>query len=333
MTYVIVEACIGVKDRACVDVCPVDCIYEGEDQLYIHPDECIDCGACEPECPVTAIFPEEDVPREHDGVHREEQRGLQQRHPAGAAEALTATGDARLDPSPPALEPRRAVICFVRRLTAEPRRAAPGSNCLAATPEPSLEGPAAGTHETPTPPSSTNAAPRKGFSRPPGGTPERAVVSAGRSTGGRCPLPGSRPAGRRESPRPCARAASGGVSSSSSPTMTRVGSPASVGQQAGAVGPVAHGGQRADDPGHRRRRHHAGAPAPPARARASAWPARASSGACASATAAAPPSRASRGRRVARAARLRRCRPRPACPSAPAPRTRSRQRRRNSKAT
>jgi ferredoxin len=62
MTYVIVEACIGVKDRACVDVCPVDCIYEGEDQLYIHPDECIDCGACEPECPVTAIFPEEDVP-------------------------------------------------------------------------------------------------------------------------------------------------------------------------------------------------------------------------------------------------------------------------------
>jgi ferredoxin len=62
MTYVITEPCIGVKDRACVDVCPVDCIYEGEDQLYIHPDECIDCGACEPECPVTAIFPEEDVP-------------------------------------------------------------------------------------------------------------------------------------------------------------------------------------------------------------------------------------------------------------------------------
>ena len=62
MTYVITEPCIGVKDRACVDVCPVDCIYEGEDQLYIHPDECIDCGACEPECPVTAIFPEEEVP-------------------------------------------------------------------------------------------------------------------------------------------------------------------------------------------------------------------------------------------------------------------------------
>ncbi|MBA3657001.1 MAG: ferredoxin family protein [Gemmatimonadaceae bacterium] len=62
MPYVITEACKGTKDRACVDVCPVDCIYEGPDQLFIHPDECIDCGACEPECPVTAIFPEEDVP-------------------------------------------------------------------------------------------------------------------------------------------------------------------------------------------------------------------------------------------------------------------------------
>src|SRR5215212_5147218 len=60
MPYVITEACIGTKDKACVDVCPVDCIYEGPEQLFIHPDECIDCGACEPECPVTAIFPEED---------------------------------------------------------------------------------------------------------------------------------------------------------------------------------------------------------------------------------------------------------------------------------
>lgn len=64
MPYVITEACIGVKDKACVDVCPVDCIYEGPDQLYIHPDECIDCGACEPECPVTAIFPEDSLPPE-----------------------------------------------------------------------------------------------------------------------------------------------------------------------------------------------------------------------------------------------------------------------------
>ncbi len=64
MTYIIAAPCIDVLDRGCVDVCPVDCIYEGPDQLYIYPDECIDCGACEPACPVTAIFVEEDVPQE-----------------------------------------------------------------------------------------------------------------------------------------------------------------------------------------------------------------------------------------------------------------------------
>ncbi len=57
MTYVIAEPCINVKDRSCVDVCPVDCIYEGEDQLYIHPEECVDCDACLPACPVDAIYP------------------------------------------------------------------------------------------------------------------------------------------------------------------------------------------------------------------------------------------------------------------------------------
>ncbi len=65
MAYVIAEPCVDVMDQACVDVCPVDCIHfeEGKDRmLYIEPDECIDCGACEPECPVEAIFTEEDVP-------------------------------------------------------------------------------------------------------------------------------------------------------------------------------------------------------------------------------------------------------------------------------
>ena len=62
MTYVVTEDCIKCKHMDCVEVCPVDCFYEGENMLVIHPDECIDCGACEPECPVTAIFPEEDVP-------------------------------------------------------------------------------------------------------------------------------------------------------------------------------------------------------------------------------------------------------------------------------
>ena len=64
MPYVITEACKNTKDRACVDVCPVDCIYEGADQLFIHPDECIDCGACEPVCPVEAVFYADDVPTE-----------------------------------------------------------------------------------------------------------------------------------------------------------------------------------------------------------------------------------------------------------------------------
>jgi len=64
MTYVICEPCIGVKDRACVDECPVDCIYEGEEQLYIHPDECVDCDACLPACPVDAIYPGDNVPAE-----------------------------------------------------------------------------------------------------------------------------------------------------------------------------------------------------------------------------------------------------------------------------
>ncbi|MBL7501917.1 ferredoxin family protein [Frankia sp. CNm7] len=62
MTYVIAEPCIDVLDRACVDECPVDCIYEGGRALYIQPDECVDCGACEPVCPVEAIAYEDDVP-------------------------------------------------------------------------------------------------------------------------------------------------------------------------------------------------------------------------------------------------------------------------------
>jgi NAD-dependent dihydropyrimidine dehydrogenase PreA subunit len=62
VTYVIAEPCVDVLDRACVDECPVDCIYEGARALYIHPDECVDCGACEPVCPVEAIYYEDDLP-------------------------------------------------------------------------------------------------------------------------------------------------------------------------------------------------------------------------------------------------------------------------------
>ncbi len=70
MAYTIAEPCIGTKDTACVDVCPVDCIHPGKnepgyeivEQLYINPEECIDCGACVPACPVEAIFPNDEVP-------------------------------------------------------------------------------------------------------------------------------------------------------------------------------------------------------------------------------------------------------------------------------
>ena len=62
MPYVIGESCVDVLDRSCVQECPVDCIYEGERMLYIHPDECVDCGACEPVCPVEAIYYEDDLP-------------------------------------------------------------------------------------------------------------------------------------------------------------------------------------------------------------------------------------------------------------------------------
>ena len=66
MTYIISKACVGLKDGSCVDVCPVDCIYttDNDDQYYINPEECIDCAACEPVCPESAIFAEEDVPED-----------------------------------------------------------------------------------------------------------------------------------------------------------------------------------------------------------------------------------------------------------------------------
>ena len=68
MTYYITETCLDVKDKSCIDVCPVDCIHpgdgEGEPMLYIDPDECFDCGACEPVCPVEAIYAEDDIPED-----------------------------------------------------------------------------------------------------------------------------------------------------------------------------------------------------------------------------------------------------------------------------
>ena len=62
MTFVVGENCINCKHTDCVEVCPVDCFYEGENFLVIHPDECIDCALCEPECPVGAIYSDTEIP-------------------------------------------------------------------------------------------------------------------------------------------------------------------------------------------------------------------------------------------------------------------------------
>jgi len=62
MAYVIAEPCIDIKDKSCLAVCPVNCIYEGPDMLYINPDECVCCDLCVAECPVDAIFNEDDIP-------------------------------------------------------------------------------------------------------------------------------------------------------------------------------------------------------------------------------------------------------------------------------
>lgn len=83
MTYVICEPCIGVKDKACVEVCPVDCIHEDDLMLYIDPQTCIDCGVCVPACPVEAIFPEDEVPEKWKDYIRINADFYKKREPAG----------------------------------------------------------------------------------------------------------------------------------------------------------------------------------------------------------------------------------------------------------
>ena len=99
MTYVISEPCIDVVDRACVEECPVDCIYEGSRALYIHPDECVDCGACEPVCPVEAIYYEDDLPDKWQIYTEDNSRFFAEALP-GRAQPLGSPGGAgRLGPT------------------------------------------------------------------------------------------------------------------------------------------------------------------------------------------------------------------------------------------
>jgi NAD-dependent dihydropyrimidine dehydrogenase PreA subunit len=88
VTYVIAEPCIDLKDRACVEECPVDCIYEGARMLYIHPTECVDCGACEPVCPVEAIFFENDLPAQYNAYLAANDEVFRERGSPGGAAAL-----------------------------------------------------------------------------------------------------------------------------------------------------------------------------------------------------------------------------------------------------
>ncbi|SNR75707.1 4Fe-4S binding domain-containing protein [Haloechinothrix alba] len=64
MAYVVTDACVDILDQSCVEECPVDCIYQGDRMMYIHPDECIDCGKCMPACPSDAIYWEHKMPDE-----------------------------------------------------------------------------------------------------------------------------------------------------------------------------------------------------------------------------------------------------------------------------
>ncbi|MDA8313102.1 MAG: ferredoxin family protein [Actinomycetota bacterium] len=74
MIFVVTAPCIDVLDRGCIDVCPVDCIYEGDRAVYIHPEECIGCGACEGACPVEAIYREDEVPARWDAFKEDNAR-------------------------------------------------------------------------------------------------------------------------------------------------------------------------------------------------------------------------------------------------------------------
>ena len=94
MPYVISSQCIDINDQSCVEECPVDCIYVGERKLYINPKECIDCGACEPVCPVDAISQDRRVPDE-DQAFIEDNRAFFTDVLPGRDEPLGAPGGAR----------------------------------------------------------------------------------------------------------------------------------------------------------------------------------------------------------------------------------------------
>ena len=120
MTYVVTEACIRCKYMDCVEVCPVDCFYEGDNMLVIHPDECIDCGVCEPECPVDAILPDTETAAERWlELNRDYSQRLAQHHPqAPAARGCRSSSRARRASSRSTSRPSPAVLSLRRPASA-----------------------------------------------------------------------------------------------------------------------------------------------------------------------------------------------------------------------
>jgi len=106
MTYIIAEPCIDIKDLSCVDVCPVDCIHEFDRILIIDPEECIDCGACEPECPVEAIFPEDALPEKWNDFVKINYRLWRRRRCRQPADERVRDQARRSEPAPRGLDPR-----------------------------------------------------------------------------------------------------------------------------------------------------------------------------------------------------------------------------------
>ncbi len=98
MPYFIAEPCIDVMDKSCIEECPVDCIYEGGRKLYINPRECIDCGACEPVCPETAIFTDIRAPAETAELAADNQRFFAQPLPGRPAPVGNPGGSAKVGP-------------------------------------------------------------------------------------------------------------------------------------------------------------------------------------------------------------------------------------------
>ncbi len=98
MPFFIADACIDVMDKSCIEECPVDCIYEGARKLYINPHECIDCGACEPACPQSAIFADIKPPAEVAEYIEDNRRFFKESLPGRAAPVGSPGGSASLGP-------------------------------------------------------------------------------------------------------------------------------------------------------------------------------------------------------------------------------------------